>query len=226
MTNGKTYWVCHRHFRSKNLCEIRQIREDAITQAFIRMVNKLKQNSRYILSSALTELMDLKSEISMSDAKVGSINKEKAVALGYEILPGDAWLSQDVDILMPAALENQITAANFPSVSKSVRILCEAANGPTTPDCDPMIRERGIMLIPDFLANAGGVTCSYFEQVQCNMNYFWGAEEVNEKLKYIMTNAFQAVYDLAQEKGLYMRDAAYVIAVNRVVNATKLRGWV
>jgi len=78
VTNGKTYWVCHKHFRSKELCEIRQIREDAIIQAFIQMVNKLKQNSRYILFSALTELMDLKSEITMSDAKVGSINKEIA----------------------------------------------------------------------------------------------------------------------------------------------------
>ena len=123
-------------------------------------------------------------------------------------------------------MENQITPAVFPNISKQVKIICEAANGPTTPDCDKLIQERGIVLLPDFLTNAGGVTCSYFEQVQCNMNYFWGEEEVNEKLKYIMTKAFKAVYDLAQEKDLYMRDAAYVIAINRVVNAAELRGWI
>ena len=156
----------------------------------------------------------------------GSIDKEKAIALGYEVLPGDAWLSQDVDILIPAALENQITPAVFPQSSKQVKVLCEAANGPTTPDCDKLIQDAGIMLIPDFLCNAGGVTCSYFEQVQCNMNYFWEKEEVLQKLETVMTKSFQAVYDLAQEKNIYMRDAAYVISINRVVNAVKVRGWV
>ena len=165
------------------------------------------------------ELVDIKDSF-------GSIDKEKAIALGYEVLPGDAWLSQDVDVLIPAALENQITPANFPNISKQVKVLCEAANGPTTPDCDELIRERGIMLIPDFLCNAGGVTCSYFEQVQCNMNYFWSKEEVLQKLEAAMTNAFQGVYALAQEKNLYMRDAAYVISIKRVVNAVKVRGWV
>jgi glutamate dehydrogenase (NAD(P)+) len=155
----------------------------------------------------------------------GSIDIEKALAMGYEILPGDEWLSQDVDILIPAALENQITPAVFPMISKQVKVLCEAANGPTTPDCDALIKERGIMLLPDFLTNAGGVTCSYFEQVQCNMNYFWDKAEVLEKLEYKMTQAFRAVYELAKEKDLYMRDAAYVIAINRVANAVKLRGW-
>jgi glutamate dehydrogenase (NAD(P)+) len=111
-------------------------------------------------------------------------------------------------------------------VNPSVKILCEAANGPTTPDSDALIKERGITLLPDFLCNAGGVTCSYFEQVQCNMNYFWDKEEVLEKLEYAMTKAFRAVYALAKEKNLYMRDAAYVIAINRVAEAVKLRGWV
>lgn len=155
----------------------------------------------------------------------GSIDVEKARSLGYDILPGDAWLSQDVDILIPAALENQITPAVFPQISQSVRILCEAANGPTTPDCDPLIQERGLLLLPDFLCNAGGVTCSYFEQVQCNMNYFWSREEVLDKLKYTMTKAFAGVYDLAKSQNMYMRDAAYTIAINRVANTVKLRGW-
>ena len=155
----------------------------------------------------------------------GSIDKEKAIALGYEVQPGDAWLSQDVDILMPCALENQITPAVFPNISQKVKIIVEGANGPTTPDCDPLIRERGITMLPDFLANAGGVTCSYFEQVQCNMNYFWGKDEVLEKLEYAMTKAFRAVYELAKERDVYMRDAAYIIAINRVADAVKLRGW-
>lgn len=156
----------------------------------------------------------------------GGIDKQKAQALGYEILPGEDWLYQDVDILIPAALENQITPAVMPKVSPKVKILCEAANGPTTPDCDPLLRERNILVLPDFLCNAGGVTCSYFEQVQCNMNFFWDKAEVLEKLEYAMTKAFRAVHDLSLEKNLYMRDAAYVIAINRVADAVKLRGWV
>jgi glutamate dehydrogenase (NAD(P)+) len=123
-------------------------------------------------------------------------------------------------------LENQITPETFKNVSKQVKVICEGANGPTTPDCDELIKERGIYLIPDFLCNAGGVTCSYFEQVQCNMNYFWPKEEVLEKLDQKMTTAFKAVHELAEEKNLYMRDAAYVISINRVAEAVKLRGWI
>jgi glutamate dehydrogenase (NAD(P)+) len=168
---------------------------------------------------------DIPQLVSIKDT-FGSIDKEKALSLGYEVLPGDAWLSQDVDVLIPAALENQITPAVFPNISKRVKIICEAANGPTTPDCDPLIKERGIIMLPDFLCNAGGVTCSYFEQVQCNMNYFWDKDEVLTKLEYAMTKAFRAVYELAEERSVYMRDAAYIIAIERVAQAVKLRGWV
>jgi len=156
----------------------------------------------------------------------GSVDKEKAQKLGYEILSEDAWLKEDVDILIPAALENQITPEVFGQISQKVRIICEGANGPTTPDCDPLIAKRGIIMLPDFLANAGGVTCSYFEQVQCNMNYFWPADEVFEKLNHAMTKAFRAVYDLAKKRDIYMRDAAYMIAIERVNEAIKLRGWI
>ena len=156
----------------------------------------------------------------------GSINKERALALGYEVLPGDEWLKLDVDILIPAALENQITPAVFPQISSKVKMICEAANGPVTPDCDPLIHGRGIFLLPDFLCNAGGVTCSYFEQVQCNMNFFWDKAEVLEKLEFTMTKAFRGVYELSLERNLYMRNAAYVIAINRVAEAAKLRGWI
>ena len=156
----------------------------------------------------------------------GSIDKQKAIAAGCELLDGNDWIAQEVDILLPCALENQITPETFAKVNKSVKVICEGANGPTTPDADALIKERNIYLVPDFLCNAGGVTCSYFEQVQCNMNYFWPKEEVLDKLDQKMTHAFLAVHNLAQEKGLYMRDAAYVIAINRVADAVKLRGWV
>jgi glutamate dehydrogenase (NAD(P)+) len=131
-----------------------------------------------------------------------------------------------VDVLMPGAIENQITAQTVTKISKRVKIIAEGANGPTTPDADKVIHERGIFMIPDFLANAGGVTCSYFEQVQCNMNYFWEKDEVLGKLDTKMTSAFTAVSELAKKRKVYMRDAAYLIAVGRVAQACKDRGWV
>jgi glutamate dehydrogenase (NAD(P)+) len=156
----------------------------------------------------------------------GGINKGKAKELGYEILPGEAWIQQDVDILIPAALENEINADSVQKISSRVKIIAEGANGPTTLEADQVIRDRGIFMIPDFLANAGGVTCSYFEQVQSNMNYYWEKDEVLGKLDTKMTAAFIAVSELAAKKKLYMRDAAYVIAIDRVAQACKLRGWV
>jgi len=111
-------------------------------------------------------------------------------------------------------------------IKPSVRIIVEGANGPTTPEADTQIRQRGILLIPDFLANAGGVTCSYFEQVQSNMNYFWEKDEVLGKLDVKMTAAYFAVSELARREKLYMRDAAYAIAIGRVAKACHERGWV
>ena len=144
----------------------------------------------------------------------------------YAILPADAWLKQDVDVLIPAALENQITAENVGSISQNVKVIAEGANGPTTPDADSALAERGILVIPDFLANAGGVTCSYFEQVQSNMNYFWEKDEVLGKLDLRMTAAFVAVSELARKRNMNMRDAAYFIAIRRVAQACRDRGWV
>jgi glutamate dehydrogenase len=156
----------------------------------------------------------------------GGIDKDKARGLGYDVLPGDAWIEQDVELLIPAAMENQITIDNVTKIHKNVRMIAEGANGPTTPDADKVIQERGIFMIPDFLANAGGVTCSYFEQVQSNMNYYWEKDEVLGKLDVKMTSAFLAVSDLARKQKLYMRDAAYVIAIGRVAQACRDRGWV
>jgi glutamate dehydrogenase len=156
----------------------------------------------------------------------GGIDKDKARDLGYEVLPGDAWIEQPVEILIPAALEHQIRADNVGRIHPGVRLIAEGANGPTTPEADVVLQERGIFHIPDFLANAGGVTCSYFEQVQSNTNHYWEKDEVLGQLDLIMTSAFQAVADLAQRRTLPMREAAYVIAVNRVAQACHDRGWV
>ncbi|MHC4126744.1 MAG: Glu/Leu/Phe/Val family dehydrogenase [Planctomycetota bacterium] len=168
--------------------------------------------------------IDLDELLAVAD-RFGGIDKAKAVALGYEALPGDAWLEQDVDILIPAALENQIHADNAPGISDRVKIIAEGANGPTSPEADAVIHDRGIYLIPDLLANAGGVTCSYFEQVQSNTNYYWDKDEVLGKLDVKMTAAFIAVSDLARKKRLTLRDAAYLIAIDRVVRACRDRGW-
>jgi glutamate dehydrogenase len=169
--------------------------------------------------------VELDKLLSITD-RFGGINKDKAKAMGYEILPGEAWIEQAVDILLPCAIENQITADNVNKINPKVKIVAEGANGPTTPEADKVLHERNIFCIPDFLANAGGVTCSYFEQVQSNMNYFWERDEVLSKLDVKMTSAFIAVHELAKKKKLYMRDAAYVIAINRVAQASKDRGWV
>jgi glutamate dehydrogenase len=156
----------------------------------------------------------------------GEINKSKAKDAGYDILPGEAWIEQEVDVLIPAALENQINRDTVKSIHPAVKIVVEGANGPTTTVADPIIRERGIWLIPDFLANAGGVTCSYFEQVQSDMNYYWSRDEVISKLDAKMTDAYYAVSGMANRRGISLRDAAYMIAVARVAEACRLRGWV
>jgi glutamate dehydrogenase len=155
----------------------------------------------------------------------GEINQAKAVDLGYEKLPGDAWLSQEVDILVPAAMENQISTQNVDSIHQRVRVIAEGANGPTTPDADEMLEKRNISVLPDVLANAGGMITSYYEHVQGNMNYFWRREEVLSKLDVQMTDAYLDVHALAHDHGWNLRDAAYVIAVKRVSNACHERGW-
>jgi glutamate dehydrogenase len=158
--------------------------------------------------------------------RFGGIDKEKAKGIGFEVLPGDSWIEQEVDVLIPAALENQVRGDNASKIHSKVRVLAEGANGPTTPEADEILKSRGIFVIPDFLANAGGVTCSYFEQVQSNMNYYWERDEVLSKLDIKMTSAFAAVHDVAERQKLFMRDAAYVIAINRVARACRDRGWV
>jgi glutamate dehydrogenase len=156
----------------------------------------------------------------------GEIDRRKAENQGYERLPGEAWIEQDVDILVPAAFENQITADSVGRISQQVKIIAEGANGPTTPEADVGLSQRDILVIPDLLANAGGFICSYFEQVQGSMNYYWPLDEVLGKVDVHVTDAYIAVSKLAESGKMNMRDAAYVIAVSRVAEACQERGWV
>jgi len=163
--------------------------------------------------------------VSITD-RFGEIDKPKALSLGYECLTGDAWLEQDVEILVPAALENQIRVDNISRISPKVRIIAEAANGPTNPDVDPELAKKEIVIIPDILANSGGVICSYFEQVQSNMNYFWSKDEVLSKLDSMMTSAYIDVSTFARKNKLSSRDAVYMLAVDRVARACLDRGLI
>jgi glutamate dehydrogenase (NAD(P)+) len=156
----------------------------------------------------------------------GAIDKTKAIQAGYVIEPGDAWIEKDVDVLVPAALEGQINAQTIQKVSDRVKIVAEGANGPTTPEADAVFEKNGIFVIPDFLCNAGGVTVSYFESVQNDMNYYWSKDEVLEKLDFKMTSAFESVLNLSVSEKVYMRDSAYMVSIGRVVEAMQLRGWI
>jgi len=155
----------------------------------------------------------------------GSIDKDKARQAGYTIEDADAWITKDVDVLIPGALEGQITAETVKRVSSRVRLVAEGANGPTTPEADEVFKRNNVFVIPDFLCNAGGVTTSYFESVQNDMNFYWTKEEVLERLDTKMTQAFTSVLETAESEKVYMRDAAYMIAIQRVVKAMELRGW-
>lgn len=132
-------------------------------------------------------------------------------------------LTMDVDMLFPCALENQITSKNVNDVK--AKIVCEGANGPTTPEADAVLFGKGIVVVPDILGNAGGVTVSYFEWVQNLMNYYWSFEEVQEKQQTLMFKSFEEIWQLMEEHKVDMRTAAYMMSIKRVATAMKLRGW-
>jgi glutamate dehydrogenase (NAD(P)+) len=164
-------------------------------------------------------------ELTRASDRLGNIEPNAARNLGYEVLEGDAWLEQEVDVLIPAALEHQITESNVERVASSVRLVLEGANGPTSPAAERALLDREILLIPDLLANAGGVICAYFEQVQSNMNYYWPLSEVLGKLDRKLTASYIEISDLARSKTLPMRDAALVTAIDRVASMCRERGW-
>lgn len=142
-----------------------------------------------------------------------------------EILPASKdVLELKVDVVVPAALENQLTKANAGKFK--AKMLLELANGPTTPEADEILFENGVMVAPDFLANAGGVTVSYFEMVQNAYDYYWEPDLVRKRLDMKMTAAFEAVYEMAQKHKVHNRLGAYLVSVHRVAEAMKLRGWV
>ena len=141
---------------------------------------------------------------------------------GAEPISNAELFKLDVEVLIPAAIEEQITAANARDVK--AKLIVEGANGPTTPDAHRVLHERGVFIVPDILANAGGVTVSYFEWVQDRYGYFWAENEVNERLEAKMVEAFSAVLETAQRYKVDMRVAAYIVAINRVATVTKMRG--
>lgn len=140
----------------------------------------------------------------------------------FEDITNEELLCADVDILVPAALDNQINAGNADKIRAG--IIVEGANGPTTVEADEILDKKGVVVLPDILANAGGVACSYFEWVQNLQSYYWEEDQVNERLQTIMDNAFNAVWNTSKEKGVNVRTGAYLIAIKRLVDAQRLRG--
>jgi len=143
---------------------------------------------------------------------------------GAESISNEELLELDVTVLFPSALENVITATNADRIR--CKISCELANGPTTPEADDILHQNNVFVLPDFLANAGGVTVSYFEQVQNTYNFYWPLEEIHQRLDEKMSRAFHGVYQMYLREKVNMRQAAYLISVARVAEACKLRGWV
>ena len=155
------------------------------------------------------------------------VKKNNGLAKGYAGLgteiPAESLLETPCEVLVPAALENQITEKNAARIKP--RILAEGANGPTTPDADPILFANGVYVIPDFLCNAGGVTVSYFEMVQNAYNFYWDLDTIHERLEQKMVAAFHSVHEMAQRYKVHNRLAAYLVAVNRVAEAMHVRGW-
>ena len=143
---------------------------------------------------------------------------------GADAITNEELLELEVAVLFPAALENVITHSNAARIK--CKISCELANGPTTPEADDILHANKVFILPDFLANAGGVTVSYFEQVQNTYNFYWPLNEVHQRLDEKMTRAFHGVYQMYQREKINMRQAAYLVSVARVAEACKLRGWV
>ncbi len=184
-----------------------------------------------ILGSRIVAVSDSKggiyNEHGLEPNKVLQRKMETGSVINYseaENLSNEELLGLRVDILCPAALENIITQANASKIK--AKMVAELANGPTTPEADEILYDAGVFIIPDFLCNAGGVTVSYFEWVQNMYNYYWEEEEVHQRLNKKMAKAFQDVLSESLERKVNMRVAAYIVAVTRVAEAMKLRGWV
>jgi glutamate dehydrogenase (NAD(P)+) len=197
-------------------------------------------NAGQFAATLMDEILGSKKLLAVSDSKGGvyspegidgpSIVKYKLETGEVKGFPGTKPISNEellelnVDILFPSALENVITAKNAPNIR--AKIIAELANGPTTPEADEILYKNNRFVIPDFLCNAGGVTVSYFEMVQNSYNFYWELNEVHERLDQKMTKAFNDVYDMHKNRKVHMRVAAYLVAVQRVAEAMRFRGWV
>jgi glutamate dehydrogenase len=191
----------------------------------VKCVSSWNQEDQTSYSFRKKEGIDLDELLSITNP-FGEIHKTKAIELGYECLAGDAWIEQNVDILAPTALENQITPENAGKISQNVKIIAEGADGAIHPKAEQILLQRGIKIIPDILANAGGMICSYYEQVQSNMNYYWKRDEVLGKLDVHLSSIYIDLSNFAINRKATLRDAVYLVAVNRVAIACQERGWV
>jgi glutamate dehydrogenase (NAD(P)+) len=138
---------------------------------------------------------------------------------------GAEWITKDAEVLSPAPGRSD-NGETVKQISDRVRLVAEGANGPTTIEADDVLKKNKIFVIPDFLCNAGGVTVSYFESVQNDMNFYWTREETLQRLDSKMTQAFQSVLQMSEAEKVFMRDAAYMVAIQRVITAMELRGWI
>ncbi|MGC9326625.1 MAG: Glu/Leu/Phe/Val family dehydrogenase, partial [Candidatus Hinthialibacter sp.] len=196
-------------------------------------------NAGHFAASLCSELLGCK-VIAVSDSRGGVLNRDGLDAKAIQrhksmtgsviefpqtqAISNEDLIELDVDILIPAALENVITDVNAGKVK--AKILAELANGPTTPEADDILYQNGVHQIPDFLCNAGGVTVSYFEMVQNAYMYYWDKDMIHQRLDKKMTTSYHAVYSASTRFNIDMRKAAYVVSVMRVVEAMKVRGWI
>jgi glutamate dehydrogenase (NAD(P)+) len=182
------------------------------------------RNDRRSYTYSHKDGVDARFLLSITDI-YGTIDRKKAEAAGYLVEDGGAWITKEADVLIPAAIEGHVNIDTIKMMSPRVRIVAEGANGPTTPEADEFFKEQRIFMIPDFLCNAGGVTTSYFEGVQNDMNFYWSKQEVLQRLDAKITTAFNDVLNMAEKEDIYMRDAAYMVSIQRVVDAMQIRGW-
>ena len=190
----------------------------------VRCVSALDSRTGQPCSVWRDDAIDVEELESISD-RLGGIDGARAAELGFSVGDGDAWLARDADVLIPAALEHQITSDNVDAIADRVSVVLEGANSPMSPEAENALLDRGVVIAPDLVANAGGVVCSYFEQVQSGMNYYWTLSEVLSKLDVKLTSAFMEISQFATAKKIPMRDAALVLAIDRVARLCRERGW-